>query len=974
MDYVIYSSGIPFNGETARRESLGGSESAAYFLARELAARGHDVKLFTAHNQGGEWDGVAYVPHGALSEQYPLGRDFHFYAENTPHDVLVIQRHPLAFARPWASKINIWQLHDLALYRTAREFAVGASSVDAVTVVSDFHRQQVSKVYGLADDVVRVVHNGVDASLYTGEVAKRDGFTMLYQSRPERGLEHLVRPGGIMERLHQAGSSATLYVCRYDANVPSMQAYYDRIDSWCDGLPNVVVVGSLSKSKLAELQKSVSILCYPTEFEEVSCITAMEAMHAGLPFLSSECGALPETCADSGSLLLPLKDGMADEDAFVVEIMKLEDNAAKREALAAQQVAAAKTRSWATVAEQLEGVVSTCFSRRQSETALLKHYVEHSDIYAARSLIEFGAQLDTEARPINPIEEATIESVKRLYAFAESPEAIRDHYIEHTELPSEDFASELSRFATSTRCRGILSMLAATRATTVLEHGCAYGHLTIAMAKAFPEMQFTGVDFVPANIERAKANADALAIDNVTFMLASNVDSTFDVVVGAEILEHVVDYHAQLTHWRRLAPELILTTPIGRWEWTDTDGWEKRRFHLHHFEKADLKEIFAGHHTSFLVAPSGQDKVGGPLGSWLTRVQWNPAVYGIGQVNYLRKHRQTAPRQTVSLCMIVHNAEHTIGAALASALPYVDEVQVCVDPRSSDRTEERVIDLRAKYPSIPITVRNGEEALAVGFAAARNESTRNACGDWILWMDADETLNGAANIWKYLRPSNHNAYATPQHHYSAEPPAVLTTDYPCRLYRANRGVRFYGLVHEHPEDSPGKAIERSFLISDVSFSHAGYVDEPTRRKRFERNFPLLTRDLAENPDRSLNKFLMLRDMAQMAQFTLERTGGAVTADVIHYAEDGVAAFDQLLNQADIPTRMIVDSLDYYGTCLSVLGGGFDADVKLGISYPDTPALSVATSIKGRFRDRATFEAVAARVQREALSRCEEKYR
>ena len=51
-----------------------------------------------------------------------------------------------------------------------------------------------------------------------------------------------------------------------------------------------------------------------------NCITAMEAMHAGLPFLSSAHAALPETCKGSGSVLLPLKDGVADEDAFVAQI------------------------------------------------------------------------------------------------------------------------------------------------------------------------------------------------------------------------------------------------------------------------------------------------------------------------------------------------------------------------------------------------------------------------------------------------------------------------------------------------------------------------------------------------------------------------------------------------------------------------------------------------------------------------------
>lgn len=975
MDYVIYSSGIPFNGDTARTQSLGGSESAAYFLARELAAAGHNVKLFTSHSMGGEWDGVAYIPHGEMSEKYPLGRDFHFYAENTPHDVLIIQRHPLAFATPWASKINIWQLHDLALHRTGREFAQGASFVDAVTVVSDFHAAQVRQVYGIQDDVLRVVPNGVDPALYSGADRKSGSFDMLYQSRPERGLEHLVRPGGIMERLHKQGSKARLLVCRYAANVPQMDQYYARIDGWCNALPNVTILGSLNKRELAEVQERASLLCYPTEFEEVSCITAMESMHAGLPMLTSAAGALPETCRDAGAILLPLKDGAADEDAFVIEILKLEDSPRTLASLATAQRKAAAAYTWRAAAARLEEVVDECFTRRQNPTAMLKHYVEHSDIVAARALFAQASVADPGVRPLNAVDEATLQSLDKLFTFVESPQAMREHYAQHTDLPTEDFATEIQRFASSTRCRGILAMLASTRAKSVVEHGCAYGHLTIAMAQAFPNTEFVGIDFVSANIVRARENAALLGVKNVSFILSDGIDGrVFDVVVGAEILEHVVDYHALLTQWRKLAPQLILTTPSGRWEWTEQDQWERRRFHLHHFEKADLQEIFAGHAANMLFAPAGMDAAGGSLGSWLTHVVWSPATEGIGRVDYSRKHRHTAPRQTVSLCMIVRNAEHTIGAALQSVLPYVDEARIAVDPSTTDATEARATDVARRFTTVPVRITTGEEALVSGFAQARNQSMSRACGDWILWMDSDEIFNGGFRLWRYLRPSNHNAYGTPQHHYSVDPPTVLTTDFPCRLFRATRNVKFFGLVHEHPEDAPGKAIDHSFLVSDLSFAHAGYVDEPTRRRRFRRNFPLLMRDIKEYPDRYLNRFLLLRDMAQMAQFSIESAGGAITGEALRFAEDGVGAFAELLNGKDIPTRMVVDSLDYYGTCVSILGGGFDADVKLGVSYPDAPTLSVATSVKGRFKDKATFEAVVARVQREALSRCEEKYR
>ena len=91
MIIVMHCMGLPFNGDTIKDRSLGGSETAAYYMAKQLAAEGHRVTLFTNTDQGGSYDGVSYVPAGRVTEQRPLGEQFHYYAEGTPHDVLIIQ-------------------------------------------------------------------------------------------------------------------------------------------------------------------------------------------------------------------------------------------------------------------------------------------------------------------------------------------------------------------------------------------------------------------------------------------------------------------------------------------------------------------------------------------------------------------------------------------------------------------------------------------------------------------------------------------------------------------------------------------------------------------------------------------------------------------------------------------------------------------------------------------------------------------
>ena len=97
LRWVFTIPGMPFLGNTLETESLGGSESAALYLGRELARLGDKVFVFTAAEQAGAFDDVQYMP----------GSQFKQFAISNPHDVCVIQRAPEAFGYPVASRLNI---------------------------------------------------------------------------------------------------------------------------------------------------------------------------------------------------------------------------------------------------------------------------------------------------------------------------------------------------------------------------------------------------------------------------------------------------------------------------------------------------------------------------------------------------------------------------------------------------------------------------------------------------------------------------------------------------------------------------------------------------------------------------------------------------------------------------------------------------------------------------------------------------
>ena len=93
--------------------------------------------------------------------------------------------------------------------------------------------------------------------------------------------------------------------------------------------------------------------------------------------------------------------------------------------------------------------------------------------------------------------------------------------------------------------------------------------------------------------------------------------------------------------------------------------------------------------------------------------------------------KKKAKGETLSLCMIVKNEERNLVRCLSSVKSAVDEM-IVVDTGSTDRTKELAAAFGAKVFDF-----DWDE----DFSSARNFSLSKATGDWILVIDADETVS-----------------------------------------------------------------------------------------------------------------------------------------------------------------------------------------------------------------------------------------
>jgi len=768
MFITLHCGGLPFNGEKFNELSIGGSESAAYYVARELAAQGHKVTVFTNEKEGCVHEDVRYHWMGNVTRDFPLGEDFHYYASQTPTDVLIIQRHTQAFNFKWASKINLWWVHDLGLIRNAPQVESGLSNIDGVLCVSEFHKEQLASVWNIDPDIIVNIKNGVDLSLFEGDVERSEkpfkmlnqsiGPRLLYSSRPERGLENLVKPDGIMERLLNINPNCHLYVTMYNNAPKHIMPYYRMLWSRIEELPNCTNLGTLNKQELADTMRQCNAMVYPTDFEEVSCITAMECMAAGLPFISSHFAALPETCKDSGSVLIPLKDGEVDIDAFIDRIVCRSD--VWGATLKAQQLKAAKKYEWKHSAQRLLNHVSDVFTENMSNPGTVaNHLIETSDIYAYEYYINEMAPGD--AYISDPIFQAKLREFNECYEFASKPEPWDEHYDKYYEHEAEkgieygyqghnknngrEDVSDQHRFI-------VVSDLVGDRIDegTFMDYGCAHGHYTVAMAKRYPRINFIGVDINTSNITTAKIWAEEEGLPNLRFYqgrigidgklegeAAQYIEpSTLDGLLAAEVVEHVGDYKRLvdgLSVYLKEDGAFFATTPYGPWE---AMGYKKEwpwRAHVHHFERADLHEAFSHHPMFNVMVVACNESLGSYI--WMFDKPKEPSR----DIDYKRKITQLAPRQTVSLCMIAYNAEAEILNNLELSVPNVDEVIIAIDPKTTDNTQGIIHNfMKNKWPERPCKVIVGLDAIKEGFDVdtVTMKAPREAARDYILKVDA----------------------------------------------------------------------------------------------------------------------------------------------------------------------------------------------------------------------------------------------
>ena len=231
----------------------------------------------------------------------------------------------------------------------------GMEAADVVIAVSELTKSIIMNNYGIAENKVRVVYNGIDSTtapraglgLPRLRALKSAGYSIvLFLGRItlQKGPDYFIRAAArVVER-----NPKVLFVVSgsgdMDTSIMELAARMGIAE-------NVIFTGFLTGSDQHEMYAAADLFVMPSVSEPFG-ITPLEAMRLGTPVLISKQSGVAEIIHHA------LKCDFWDVDEMANKILSLIDLSALRKTLSIHGMREADTITWASAATQLDSIVN----------------------------------------------------------------------------------------------------------------------------------------------------------------------------------------------------------------------------------------------------------------------------------------------------------------------------------------------------------------------------------------------------------------------------------------------------------------------------------------------------------------------------------------------------------------------------------------------------------------------------------------
>ena len=218
-------------------------------------------------------------------------KDINLILNNANHDLIE------------KDKINVlWMQHFVNQKESKnlgeKEFV---NKLDYIVFNSNWNFEKFVYQFKVPENKSIVIKNAIEKIDFSKK--PKDKINLIYHTTPWRGLKNLLK---VFKSLNLKNvelnvcSSTQIYGKKFD---DVLGKTYEDLFKECKETKNINYHGHLENKKIIELLNKMHIFSYPSIWPETSCIAAIESMAAGCEIVTTNLGAMYETCAPFGTFV-----------------------------------------------------------------------------------------------------------------------------------------------------------------------------------------------------------------------------------------------------------------------------------------------------------------------------------------------------------------------------------------------------------------------------------------------------------------------------------------------------------------------------------------------------------------------------------------------------------------------------------------------------------------------------------------------
>ena len=199
------------------------------------------------------------------------------------------------------NKINVLWMQHFVNQKEAKNLGSNdfVKKLDYVVFNSNWNFKNHLLQFKLPENKCVVIKNAIEKIDFDKKT--KDKINLIYHTTPWRGLAVLLK---VFKNLNLESvelnvcSSTIIYGKKFDSMLGKK---FEDLFSECENTKNVNYFGFVDNNKIIQMLKKMHIFSYPSIWPETSCIAAIEAMAAGCEVVTTNLGALTETCNSFGT-------------------------------------------------------------------------------------------------------------------------------------------------------------------------------------------------------------------------------------------------------------------------------------------------------------------------------------------------------------------------------------------------------------------------------------------------------------------------------------------------------------------------------------------------------------------------------------------------------------------------------------------------------------------------------------------------